>query len=128
MSPALQEDSLPAELPGKPTRGICLLAYDRDLRWAWKRGSLRVQGGGMPLKFNSKFKVLDVMLGFPNGSAVKDLPANSGDVGSIPELGRSPGGKNGNPPQCSCLENPMDRGAGWATVYGVAKTGPGLSN
>ena len=82
----------------------------------------------MPLKFTSKFKVLDVMLGFPNGSAVKDLPANSGDMGSIPELGRSPGGKNGNPPQCSCLENPMDRGAGWATVYGVTKTGPGLSN
>ena len=52
-----------------------------------------------------------IRLWFPGGSAVKDLPANSGDMGSIPELGRSPGGKNDNPPQCSCLENPMDRGA-----------------
>ena len=63
----MQADSLPAELPGKPPppRGTCLPAYDRDLRWAWKRGSLRVQGGGPPLKFNSKFKVLNVMLGLP---------------------------------------------------------------
>ena len=50
---------------------------------------------------------------------VKNLPANAGnvrDTGSIPELGRSPGGGNGNPLQCSCLENPMDRGAWQATV------------
>ena len=53
-------------------------------------------------------------LGFPDGSVVKNLPANAGDVGVsglIPESGRSPGGANGNPFQFSCLENPTDRGA-----------------
>ena len=44
-----------------------------------------------------------------------------GDVGSIPGLGRSSGEGNGNPLQYSCLENPMDRGAWWATVHGVSK-------
>jgi len=52
---------------------------------------------------------------------VKNLPASAGDPSSIPGLGRSPGGGNGNPLQYSCLRNPMDRGAWWATVHGVAK-------
>ena len=52
---------------------------------------------------------------------VKNLPANAGDVGSIPGWGRSPGEGNGNPLQYSCLENPMDRGAWQATVIRVAK-------
>ena len=47
---------------------------------------------------------------------------NSGDVGSIPGLGRSPGGGQGNPLQGSCLENPMDRGAWRATVHGAAES------
>ena len=47
---------------------------------------------------------------------------NAGDLGSIPGLGRSPGEGNGNPFQCSCLENPRDRGAWWAAVYGVAQS------
>ena len=46
---------------------------------------------------------------------------SAGDLGSIPGLGRSPGEGNGNPLQYSCLENPMDRGAWWATVHGVAE-------
>ena len=50
---------------------------------------------------------------------VKDLPANAGDLGSIPGSGRSPGKGNGNPLQYSCLENLMDRGAWRATVLGV---------
>ena len=50
-------------------------------------------------------------MGFPGGSVVKNAPASSGDVGSIPESGRSPGGGNGNPLQYSCLENSMDKGA-----------------
>ena len=57
--------------------------------------------------------------------AVKNLPVNAGvvrDTGSIPGLGRSPGGRDGNPLQYSCLENPMNREAWWATVHGVAKT------
>ena len=48
-------------------------------------------------------------------------PASAGDMGSIPGSGRSPGGGNGNPLQYFCLENPMDRGAWWATVHGAAK-------
>ena len=56
---------------------------------------------------------------------VKNLPANAGDVrdvGLIPGSGRSPGGGHGNPLQYSCLENPMDREAWWATVHRVTKS------
>ena len=53
---------------------------------------------------------------------VKNVSANAGDMGSVPGLGRSPGERNDNPFQDSCLENPMDRGAWQATVQGVAKT------
>ena len=56
---------------------------------------------------------------------VKNPPANAGDIGDvglIPESGRSPEGEIGNPLQYSCLENPMDRGVWWATVHGVAKS------
>ena len=59
---------------------------------------------------------------FPGGSEVKASACNAGDMGSIPGLGRSPGEGNGNPLQYSGLENPMDRGARWATVHGVAKS------
>ena len=48
-------------------------------------------------------------MGFPGGIVVKNLPANAGDVGSIPGLGRSLGEGNGNALQYSCLENPVDR-------------------
>ena len=57
--------------------------------------------------------------GLLGGSVVRNLPANSGNVGSW--VGRSPGRGNGNPFQYSCLENPRDRGAWWATVCRVAK-------
>ena len=50
-------------------------------------------------------------MGFPGGSAVKNSPANEGDAGLIPGLGRSPGKESDNPLQYSCLGNPMDRGA-----------------
>ena len=53
---------------------------------------------------------------------VKNLPDNAGearDEGLIPGSGRPPGVGNGNPLQCSCLENPLDRGSWWATVHGV---------
>jgi len=53
---------------------------------------------------------------------LKNLPANVGDPGSIPGLGRSPGEGNGNPGQYSCLGKPKDRGAWWATVLGVAES------
>ena len=55
------------------------------------------------------------------GSVVKRLPAIAGDMGSIPGLGRSPRGGHGNPLQYSCLENPIDREAWWATVHGFAE-------
>ena len=57
-------------------------------------------------------------MGFPGVTEVKNLPANAeyaGDAGLIPGLGRSPGGGNSNPLQCSSLGNPMDRGTWWAT-------------
>ena len=53
---------------------------------------------------------------------VENLPANAEDVGSILGSRRSLGEGNGNPLQCSCLENPMDREAWWATVHGVAES------
>ena len=62
-----------------------------------------------------------MLKGFPGGSDSNESTCEAGDLGSIPELGRSPGGGHGNPLQYSCLENPMDRGAWSATVQGVAE-------
>jgi len=59
-------------------------------------------------------------VGFHGGSVVNNLPANAGDRGLIPGSGRSLGEGNGNPLQYSCLGNPTDRVAWWATVYEVA--------
>ena len=66
--------------------------------------------------------------GFPGCSDGKESACNAGDPGSIPRSGLSPGGGSGNPPQYSCLENPMDGGAWWATVHGVAKSQTRLTN
>ena len=71
------------------------------------------------------------VLGFSGSTNGKNLPANAGeikDAGSITGLGRSPGGGNGNPFQCSCLENPKDRGAWQAKVHWVANNQTLLSN
>ena len=65
---------------------------------------------------------------FPDGLAGKVSTYNVGDSGSIPGSGRSSGEGNGNPLQYSCLENPMDGGAWWATVHGVAKSRTRLSD
>ena len=56
------------------------------------------------------------------GSDGKEPTCSTGDLGSIPESGRYPGGENGNPLPCSCLENPMDREVWRATFHGVAKS------
>ena len=72
--------------------------------------------------------MLTEALGFPGGSDGKESTCNAGDLGSIPGLGRSPGGGHGNPFQYSCLENPMDRAAWRATVHGVVKSQTQLSN
>ena len=76
---------------------------------------------------NSILLRLCFFLGFPGGIVVKNLPANAGDVDSIPDPGRSLEEGDGNLLQYSCLGNPMDRGAWWATVRGVSKSGTRLS-
>ena len=63
-----------------------------------------------------------IYMGFPGGTEVKASAFNVGDWGLIPGSGRSPGEGNGNPLQYSCLENPMDGEAWWATVHRVAKS------
>ena len=94
---------------------------------SWSYKGARVQGS-TPVgswSFWSFHQFLGPIQGFPGGTVVKNLPANSGDagnLGSIPGLGRSPGGGNGNPLQYSCLENPRDSGAWLATVYRVTKS------
>ena len=73
---------------------------------------------------SSRLHTQPVYISSQYDTVVKNSPANAGDArdaGSIPGWGQSPGGGNGNPCQYSCLENPMDRGACRATVYGVAK-------
>ena len=62
-----------------------------------------------------------LLLSFPGGSDVYEFTCNARDLGSIPESGRYPGEGNGNPPQYSCLENPVDRGAWWVTVRVVIR-------
>jgi len=61
-------------------------------------------------------------MGFSGGSMVKNLPVNPGDECSIARSGRYSGEMNGNPLQCSCLRDPVDRGAWWATAHGVAES------
>ena len=81
----------------------------------WSRGGHMIQSESI---ITLRFFLLGA-----NESVVKNLSANSGDPGSIPELGRSPGGGgNGNPLWYSCLGNPMHREAWWATVHGVTKS------
>ena len=67
-------------------------------------------------------------ISLPGFSEVKASIHNAGDPGSIPGSGRSPGEGNGNPLQYSCLENPMDRGAWWATDHRVTKSQTRLSD
>ena len=82
-----------------------------------KRGNIFIQFQSFVFY---QFKRMDVSKSC--GSDAKESACNMGDLGSIPELGRSPGGGNGHPLQYSCLENPMDRGARQATAHGVAKS------
>ena len=70
---------------------------------------------------NKRLYTTAYKIGFPGGSLVKNLPANTGDSGSTPGLGRSPEEGNSNPLQWACLGNPTDRGAWWSTVHGVTK-------
>ena len=67
-------------------------------------------------------------MSFLGGSVIKNLPANAGDLGSIPGSGRSPGEGSDSPLQYSCLGNSMDSGAWWATVHRVTKSQKQLSD
>ena len=81
-----------------------------------------------PKVSQSQFFLLSVLFkGLLGGTLVKNPPANTGDLGLIPGSGRSPGERNGDPLQNSCLENSMDRGAWWITVHGVTKSQTQLS-
>ena len=71
---------------------------------------------------HQNIKELHHQVGFPGSSEVKVPVCNGGDQDLIPELGRSPGEGNGNPLQYFCLENPLNGGAWWATVYGIARS------
>ena len=77
---------------------------------------------------NKYIKSSHVLEGFPGGSGSKEFACNTGDPGSIPELGRCPEEGNSYSLPYSCQENPMDRGTWQATVHGVAKNQTGLSN
>ena len=70
---------------------------------------------------------LGLISGFPGEAHGKEFACNAEDPGLISGSGRSPGEENGNPLQYSCLQNPMDRGAWWAAVHGVAKSWTRLS-
>ena len=82
--------------------------------------------GKTPKGFELDLKMSMIeIVGFPGGAVIKNLSTNAGDTrdtGSIPRPERSPGGWHSNPLQYSCQENPMDRGAWWAMVHGVAKS------
>ena len=66
-------------------------------------------------------------ISFPHSSVSRESACNAGDPVLIPGSGRSPGEGNGNPLQYSCLENPVDRGAWWATAHGVTRVGHDLA-
>ena len=74
------------------------------------------------------YNAIKVERAFPGGSNSKESACNAEDQSSVPGLGRSPGERNGNPLQYSCLENSMDRRAWQATVHGVTKSQIRLSD
>ena len=76
---------------------------------------------GDPMLNDMVIEGLSEVVGLPSGSVGKESTCNAGDLGLIPESGRSTGKGNGNPLQYSCLENSMDRGAWQAAVHGVTK-------
>ena len=88
-------------------------------------GADRKKNASLALKKNPS--LVEVM-GFPGGSEVKASASTEGDPGLIPGSERSPGEGNGKPLQYSCLENPMDGEAWWATVHGVTESRTRLSD
>ena len=98
------------------------MSWTEESGGTWSMGSQRVRHDSATNTFTQDFR---------GGPRVKNLPANAGDLrnaSSIPELGRSPGGGNGNPLLYLCPENPMDRGVWQAMVCGITKSQTRLSN
>ena len=111
---------------GNPLQYSCLKnPMDRG---AWQAIGHRVTRSQIRLKWLSMHACIYIYLGLPWWLSAKGSTCWCRDVGSTPGSGRSPGEGNGNPLQYSCLENPMDRGAWWATVHGVTKSQTRLSN
>ena len=103
--------------------------------WSWRRllrdpWTARRSNQSILKGINPEYSLEGLMLkwGFPCSSVGKESACNAGDLGSIPESGRSRGEGNGNPLQYSCLENPMDKGAWRAIVHGVARVRHNLSS
>ena len=88
----------------------------------------RLSHQGSPIRTKVKLKLRLLVGRLPYSSDGKESACNAGDLGMTPGSGRSPEEGNGNPLQCSCLENSMDRGAWWATVHGVSKSQTQLSD
>ena len=86
--------------------------------WCWKAGRQLIAN----TIFNASLLETSIVRDYPSGSDSEASAYNADDLGSIPGSGRSPGEGNGDPLQYSCLENPVDGGAWWATVHGVAKS------
>ena len=99
---------------------LCTLQHDRK--------SQKAPGLNLHLPADLFFKSLTDFLGLPRWLSGKESACNKGDLDSISGSGRSPGRGHGNPLQYSCLENPTDREAWWATVDGVAKSRTQLSD
>ena len=100
-----------------------------ELTWNGNDLSLEKLYVKIDLYIWNKFSIgLVLSWDFPGGSDGKESACNTGDLGSIPGLRRSPGEENGNPLQYSCLENPMDRETWWAPVHGIPKGWTKLNN
>ena len=95
--------------------------------WKFGKGGSKVSSP-IGRKCVSELEMSTVEQGFPGGLADKESACNTGDPGSIPRLGRSPGEGNGNPLQYSCLENSMNREAWRATIHRAAKSRTRLSD
>ena len=127
------EVGLPSINLGEGNTDIQSLALCKRFSNAGQPRGLFLQGLYLPsaaLHTGSKkisfLSVVEHNMGFPHSWGGKESACNAGDLGSIPGSGRSLGEGHGNPLQYSCLENPMDRGAWWATVHGVTKVGHDL--
>ena len=113
-----------------PSSSIHRISQARTVEWVaicFSKGSSPTQGSNPGLPHCRQILYQLSYQGSPNltgsgGSDGKGSACNVGDLGWIPGSGRSPGQGNGNPLHCSCLENPVDRGAWQATVHGVAKS------